>query len=187
MVRETREARVEVEVDLDGEGRYDVSVEPRFLKHMLETLARHSLIDLKVRAAGDLAHHVVEDVALALGEAVDRALGERAGIARFGFSYAPMDEALARAAVDLGGRGYANVKLELRSAQVEDVASSDVAHFLKSLASAARATLHVEVLYGSDDHHKVEAAFKSLALALRMAASLDPRIKGVLSVKEKLS
>ncbi|MEM4700468.1 MAG: imidazoleglycerol-phosphate dehydratase [Candidatus Nezhaarchaeales archaeon] len=186
VVRETKEARVEVEVNLDGEGRCEVSIAPSFLKHLLETLARHSLIDLRLRASGDLVHHVVEEAALALGEAVDRALGDRAGIARFGFSYVPMDEALARAAVDLSGRGYANVRLELRGEVVEDAPSSDLVHFIRSLASAARSTIHVEVLYGADDHHKAEAAFKSLALALRMAASPDPRVRGVPSVKGRL-
>lgn len=186
VVRETRETRVEVGLDLDGEGRFEVEVEPSFLKHMLETLARHSLIDLRLRARGDLPHHVVEDSALTLGEAIDRALGDRAGIARFGFAYAPMDEALARAAVDLSGRGYANVELKLTGTYVEDLASSDATHFLTSLASAARMTLHVEVLYGEDDHHKVEAAFKALALALRGAVALEPRVKGALSVKGRL-
>lgn len=186
VVRETKETRVEVEVDLDGEGRCEASVEPSFLRHMLETLARHSLIDVRVRASGDLGHHVVEDVALALGEAVDRALGDRAGIARFGFAYAPMDEALARAAVDLGGRGYASVRLGLRGERVEDASSSELAHFIRSFASAARAAAHVEVLYGDDDHHKAEAAFKALALALRMAIAQDPRVRGVPSVKGRL-
>ena len=186
VVRETRETRVEVEVDLDGEGGFDVEVEPLFLKHMLETLARHGLLDLKLRARGDLPHHVVEDAALTLGEAIDKALGDRVGIARYGFAYAPMDEALARAVVDLSGRGYADVKLRLRGPRVEDLASSDAAHFFKSLARAARMTLHVEVLYGADDHHKVEAAFKALALALRRAVAVEPRVKGVPSVKERL-
>lgn len=186
LVRETRETRVEVSLDLDGEGRFEVEVEPSFLKHMLETLARHSLIDLKLRASGDLPHHVVEDSALALGEAMDKALGDRVGIARFGFAYAPMDEALARAAVDLSGRGYASVELKLAGMYVEDLASSDAIHFLTSLASAARLTLHVEVLYGEDDHHKVEAAFKALALALRGAVAVEPRVKGALSVKGRL-
>jgi imidazoleglycerol-phosphate dehydratase len=186
LVRETRETKVEVSLDLDGEGRFEVEVEPSFLKHMLETLARHSLIDLKLRASGDLPHHVVEDSALALGEAMDKALGDRVGIARFGFAYAPMDEALARAAVDLSGRGYASVELKLAGMYVEDLASSDAIHFLKSLASAARLTLHVEVLYGEDDHHKVEAAFKALALALRGAVAVEPRVKGALSVKGRL-
>jgi len=171
VVRETKETRVEVEVDLDGEGEFEVEVEPAFLKHMLETLALHGSMSLKLKAQGDLPHHVVEDTALALGEAIDRALGDRAGIARFGFAYAPMDEALARCVVDLSGRGYADVDLGLSGQRVEDLSSSDAAHFFKSLASAARMTLHVKVLYGLNDHHKVEASFKALALALSSAKS----------------
>ncbi|RLF11213.1 MAG: imidazoleglycerol-phosphate dehydratase, partial [Thermoprotei archaeon] len=157
-----------------------------FLKHMLETLSKHSLIDLKVKAQGDLAHHVVEDVALTIGKALDEALGTREGIARFGFAYAPMDDALARAAVDLSGRSFAVVNLKIKSPQVEDLRAEDAAHFLRSFSDAGRLNLHVKVLYGVDDHHKVEAAFKSLALALRQAVSLDQRIKGVASVKGSL-
>ena len=177
---------MEVEVDLDGAGNYEVDVKPSFLKHMLETLSKHSLIDLKVKAQGDLAHHVVEDVALTIGKALDEALGTREGIARFGFAYAPMDDALARAAVDLSGRSFAVVDLKIKSSQVEDLRAEDAAHFLRSFSDAGRLNLHVKVLYGVDDHHKVEAAFKSLALALRQAVSLDQRIKGVASVKGSL-
>lgn len=186
VVRETKETRVEVEVDLDGEGEFEVDVEPRFLKHMLETLALHGSMNLRLKARGDLQHHVVEDVALALGEAVDKALGDRAGIARFGFAYAPMDEALARCVVDLSGRGYADVRLRLSGRSVEDLSSSDAAHFFKSLASAARMTVHVKVLYGLDDHHKLEASFKALALALRSAKSLKHGGGGVPSLKGRL-
>jgi len=175
-----------VEVNLDGEGLFEVSVKPLFLKHMLETLAKHSLIDLRIEAEGDLEHHVVEDVALTLGKAIDEALGAREGITRFGFAYVPMDDALARAVVDLSGRSYAVVDLKLRGPSVEDAKASDLAHFFRSLADAGRLNLHLKVIYGRDDHHKVEACFKALALALRQAVSVDPRVKGAASVKGTL-
>ena len=181
--RKTRETEVHVTLNVYGAGEADVEVEPAFLKHMVETLARHAGFDLTLRARGDLRHHVVEDVAICLGEALSKALGERLGIARFGHAIVPMDEALAYASVDLARRPWVRVELNLSSDMVEDVASSEITHFLETLVKSMEATVHLWVERGVDDHHKVEAAFKALAVALRQAVSkrpgLVPSVKGV--------
>ncbi len=170
--RKTAETEITVDLDLDGAGRSSVSTGLGFLDHMLASLARHSGFDLRVSCSGDLGvddHHTVEDCALALGAAIDRALGDRRGIARFGFAYAPLDEALARVVVDLSGRPCAVVELGLRRERLGDVACENIGHFFRSLATAGRLALHADVLRGENDHHKAEAAFKALALALRSA------------------
>ncbi len=181
--RTTRETDVFAEVVLDGEGRADVKLRPAFLTHMLELLSHHSLMDLTVKAEGDLVHHLVEDVALTLGAAVHQALGERAGIRRFGSALVPLDEALALASVDLARRPFSVADLKLVREMVEDMPREDVAHFLRSLTTAMDACVHIVVLYGENDHHKVEAGVKAFALALRMAMSPDPRRSGVPSSK----
>jgi imidazoleglycerol phosphate dehydratase HisB len=172
--RETAETRVAVALDLDGEGRGAVRTGVGFFDHLLTALARHAGFDLDLACEGDLRvddHHTVEDCALALGTAVDRALGERRGIARFGFAYAPLDEALARAVVDLSGRPFTAVDLGLRRERVGDLSAENVGHAVRSLAVSARATIHLDVLRGDNDHHRAEAAFKALALALRQAVA----------------
>ena len=187
--RDTKETRISVEINLDGTGAYDVRTGVGFFDHMLEQLSRHSLIDMKVRADGDTHidfHHTVEDTALVLGAALDRALGERRGIARFGEAHAPLDEALARVVVDLSGRPHATVALGLVRERLGTLATENATHFLRSLATAARLTLHVDVLRGENDHHKLESAFKALARALRAAATREgfadvPSTKGVLA------
>ena len=183
MRRKTRETEVHVKLNLYGIGEVEVDVEPRFLKHMVETLARHAGFDLYLRARGDLRHHVVEDVAVCLGEALNKALGDRSGINRFGHAIVPMDECLAYASVDLVRRPWVRVDLKLSSEMVEDVAASEITHFLETLVKSMEATVHLWVEYGTDDHHKVEAAFKALAVALRQAVSkrrgLVPSVKGV--------
>jgi imidazoleglycerol-phosphate dehydratase len=187
--RKTNETTVSVELGLDGEGRADVTTGLPFYDHMLGALARHARFDLTVRCAGDLHvddHHTVEDVALALGEALYAAVGDRRGLRRFGDAHAPLDEALARAVVDLSGRPHAEVHLGLRRERLGDVACENLTHALRSLASAGRLTLHVDVLRGENDHHRAEAAFKALALALRAAVARDghdqvPSTKGVLA------
>ncbi|HET6521933.1 MAG TPA: imidazoleglycerol-phosphate dehydratase HisB [Geminicoccaceae bacterium] len=187
--RRTLETDVRVELSLDGEGRAEVATGIGFLDHMLTALARHGRFDLSLTCEGDLQvddHHTAEDCALALGQAFDRALGERRGIARFGHAYAPLDEALARAVVDLSGRPCAVVDLGLTREALGDLACENVPHVFASLAMAARAALHVDVLRGANDHHRAEAAFKALALALRQAvrregpADTVPSTKGVL-------
>jgi imidazoleglycerol-phosphate dehydratase len=181
--RKTTETSIDVEVNLDGEGNAEVNTGVKFLDHMLNSLATHSLIDMKVRAEGDLTHHILEDVAICLGEAVLKALGDTRGIRRFGYAIVPMDCSLAFAAVDLSRRPYVRVDLKLEGKKIEDMPCENITHFIESLATALRANVHVWIQYGSNDHHKVEAAFKALALSLREAVSLDPRRRGVPSSK----
>jgi imidazoleglycerol-phosphate dehydratase len=179
--RETRETRIEAEWVLDGSGRADVRTGIGYLDHMLDSLARHGLFDLRVRADGDLhvdEHHTVEDVAIALGRALAEAVGDARGIRRMGDATVPLDEALALVAVDLSGRGLATLDVPLRGPRVGQLPTELVPHFFQSLAMEARMTLHVHIVRGDNDHHKIEAAFKALAKALDWATSLDPRTGG---------
>ena len=186
--RKTKETEIKVSLDLDGKGLAEVATGIGFLDHMLSTLAKHARLDLTLSCKGDLHiddHHTAEDCALALGAALDEALGPRVGIARFGSAYAPLDEALARAVIDLSGRPYAYVELGLKREAIGGLACENIGHVLRSLATAARATLHVECLRGENDHHRTEAAFKAVALALRQAVAQTgevgvPSTKGVL-------
>jgi len=186
--RTTRETSVRLTLDLDGAGRAEVRTGVGFLDHLLETLARHARFDLNLTCEGDLRvddHHTAEDCALALGSALDRALGERRGVSRFGWALVPMDEALAQAAVDLSGRPYAVVDLGLRREAVGGLSCENIPHVLSSFATAARLTLHVDVRKGENDHHRAEAAFKAVALALRQAVASSgfadiPSTKGTL-------
>ena len=173
--RKTKETHVQVSVSLDGKGSAVNQTGVRFLDHMLDSLATHSLIDLEVKAEGDLQHHIVEDVALALGSALNKALGDRNGIRRFGYSIVPMDDALALAAVDLVRRPFASVQLQIERTMIEDTPREDLDHFLPSLSTTLEATLHVKVLEGGNDHHKVEAAFKAFSIALGNAIAFDTR------------
>jgi imidazoleglycerol-phosphate dehydratase len=176
-----------VALSLDG-GEVSVATALGFLDHMLHALAKHAGFGLDLTCKGDLLvddHHTVEDTALALGSALDQALGERRGIARFGSAYAPLDEALARAVVDLSGRPFAQIDLGLRTPALGTVQSQNLSHFFQSLAMAGRMALHVDVLRGDNDHHRAEAAFKAAALALRHACRFDggteiPSTKGLL-------
>ena len=185
--RKTAEVDILVELDVDGKGKANTETGIKFLNHLLKTLAKHSLFDITVKANGDLKHHISEDVALALGEALQKAVAEKKGIKRFGSSYVPMDDSLARAVVDLGGRAYSCLDLELKQTQIEDLKTEDIEHFFESFTQASKSNLHLKILYGSNDHHKIEAAVKALALALRQAVALEPRIKDqVPSAKEML-
>jgi imidazoleglycerol phosphate dehydratase HisB len=176
--RRTPEVDITVEVNIDGSGQGNVETGIGFLNHMLVSLGKHALFDLKVKAAGELKHHVSEDVALALGKALKDALRRKEGIRRFGSAYVPMDDSLARCVVDLSGRAYSNIDLKLSGSKIEDLNVEDIEHFLASFAQALEFNLHVAVLYGSNDHHKAEAAVKALALALREAVALEPRMRG---------
>ncbi len=177
--RRTRETQIALDLDLDGGGRYDVRTGIRFLDHMLELTARHGVMDLTVQASGDLdvdQHHTVEDVGIALGAAVDQALGSRRGINRAGYFVMPMDETLAVAAIDLSGRTRAVVDLRLRVRRVGDLQAELVTDFFEGFAQGARANAHLKVLYGRSSHHQVEAVFKAFARALRVACSRDRRL-----------
>jgi imidazoleglycerol-phosphate dehydratase len=177
--RRTKETDISVEVTIEGRGRSQPDTGIRFLDHMLDSLATHGLLDLKVKAKGDLTHHTVEDVAITLGRALSQALGDREGVRRFGDAVVPMDDALALAAVDLVKRPYSAVDLGLRRVLLEDAAREDLEHFFGSLAQALESTVHIKVLYGSNDHHKFEAALKGFALSFREAATKDPGRAGI--------
>jgi imidazoleglycerol-phosphate dehydratase len=181
--RKTKETEVSVKVNLDGEGKADTNTGVPFLDHMATSLATHSMIDITAKVKGDLRHHSVEDLAICLGEALSKALGNREGITRFGNAAVPMDCSLAFAAVDLVKRPYFKIDLKLRGKKIEDMPTEDINHFFESLAISLCANVHVFVQYGSNDHHKAEAAIKALALSLRQAIALDPRRKGVPSSK----
>lgn len=179
--RATRETQIEVALCLDGHGRADVHTGIGFLDHMLDSLARHGLFDLEIRATGDLHvddHHTVEDVAITLGQALAQAIGDGRGIRRMGHAIVPLDEALALVALDVSGRGVCEADLPLDGPMVGDLKAQMVAHFFRSLAMEARISLHVQVLKGVNDHHRVEACFKALAKALDWATQIDDRAAG---------
>jgi imidazoleglycerol-phosphate dehydratase len=181
--RKTTETDIALSLTLDGKGRYEVRTGIRFLDHMLELVARHGAFDLKVRATGDLdvdQHHTVEDLGIVLGEAVTQALGNRKGINRAGYFVMPMDETLAVAALDLGGRPYTVVDLKVTTARVGDLQTELVHDFFEGFAISARANVHIKVLYGRSNHHKIEAVFKAFARALRVACSRDKRLARML-------
>jgi imidazoleglycerol-phosphate dehydratase len=174
--RKTLETAIDLTLTLDGQGTADIHTGLGFLDHLLITLARHARLDLRLSCQGDLHiddHHTVEDCGLALGQALRQALGERRGITRFGSALAPLDEALARAVIDLSGRPFATINLDLRREALGNLATENITHFLQSLATASLMTLHVDLLRGKNDHHRAEAAFKATALALRQAVAQD--------------
>ena len=181
--RKTRETEVSVKVNLDAEGKAIVKTGISFLDHLLTSLATHSLIDITANVKGDLHHHSIEDLAICLGEALSKALGTRNGIVRFGNAFAPMDCTLAFSAVDLVKRPYFKINLKLRGKKIEDMPTEDINHFFETLASSLNANIHVFVQYGSNDHHKAEAAIKAFALSLRQAVAFDSRRTGVPSSK----
>ena len=188
--RQTAETSIDVRLVVDGKGRHDVSTGIRFLDHMLQLVARHGGFDLRIAAAGDLdvdQHHTVEDVGIALGEAIFAALGDRRGINRAGYFVMPMDETLGVAAIDLSGRIHAVVDLALKVDRVGDLQAELVQDFFEGFAQGARANVHVKVLYGRSSHHQIEALFKAFARALRVACARDRRLLKVLpSTKELL-
>lgn len=188
ITRKTSETNIECRLDLDGSGRSEVKTGLGFLDHMLTALSKHSRFDLELKAEGDTNiddHHTVEDCAMVLGRALNEALGDRAGIARFGYAYAPLDESLSRAVVDLSGRPWPEIQLGLTRDTIGDVAAENLTHFLRSLAIEGRMALHVDVIRGDNDHHKAESAFKAVAIALRAACEVSgdgvPSTKGSLT------
>lgn len=190
ITRSTNETEITVTVNLDGSGRHEIATGIGFLDHMLAQVALHGILDITLHARGDLhidVHHTLEDCGLALGQALDAALGARTGINRMGAAWVPMDEALAQVVLDLSGRPYAVVHAEWHTTAIGAVPTSLLAHFLESLAVTLRANLHARVAYGRDDHHQAEALFKALGRALLQAVQLEPRRQGVLpSSKGKL-
>ena len=183
VARRTKETQVEVRVGLDGTGVYDVSTGIGFLDHMLEQLSRHSLIDLTVRAEGDLHidyHHTTEDTGIAIGQAVSQALGDRSGIFRFASAMIPMDETLSRVTVDVSGRPYLVWRVEVTRPKLGEMDTELFKEWFQAFAQAAGFTLHVENLYGVNTHHIIESCYKGLAQATRRAVAIDPRVPGVI-------
>ncbi len=186
--RTTKETQIKASINLDASGESSISTGLGFLDHMLDALARHSGFDITLQCTGDLIiddHHSIEDCALVLGTAINEALGDRAGIARFASVYAPLDESLVRVVLDFSGRPFSSVKLGFVREMIGQVATENITHFFESIAITMRATLHVDLIRGQNDHHKAEAAFKALAIALKDATRITrgdavPSTKGVL-------
>ena len=184
--RKTRETDIGLTLNLDGAARYSVSTGIPFIDHMIELLARHAMFDLTLQARGDLEvdyHHLVEDLGLVLGDALTRALGDRKGIARYGFFVLPMDESLSLAAVDLGGRPFLVYEIANRKRRIRDFDLGLIEEFFRAFATQARMNLHISHLYGQEPHHAYESVFKGVARALRMACAPDPRERGIPSSK----
>ena len=181
ITRKTAETDIAVEVDLDGTGAYDISTGIGFLDHMVEQFSRHSLIDVRLKVVGDLhvdQHHTTEDSAIALGQAISRALGDKAGIGRYGMAYSPMDETLARVALDISGRPWLVWKAGFTQPRLGEMDTELFEHWFQSIAQAVGITLHVELLYGQNNHHIIEGIYKGFARAMRQAVELDPRKGG---------
>lgn len=188
-VRNTRETQIQLHLNLDGKGQSSIKTGIPFLNHMLDLLARHSLCDLNIQAKGDLEvdyHHLVEDLGIALGEAVRNALGDKKGISRYGFAILPMDECLVRVALDFSGRPYLIYRVKSTKKRIRDFDIALIREFMQGFSNAAQCNLHIELLYGDEPHHIVEAIFKGLAKAFDMAKMRDPRVRGVPSTKGKL-
>jgi len=180
--RNTKETEIKIKVNLDGTGLFKSKVNEegggvKFILHMLENFSKHSLIDFDLNIKGDLPHHIIEDLAIVLADALNKALGDKKGINRFGWAMIPMDESLARVAIDLGGRPYAKLELGLKLDVVEFLPVSLLNHFLETFTTNFKINLHGLVLYGEDDHHKTEVFFKSFAIAMKQAVSYDERKK----------
>ncbi|MEM6820563.1 MAG: imidazoleglycerol-phosphate dehydratase HisB [Verrucomicrobiota bacterium] len=187
--RTTSETDISLECVVDGAGKSNIKTGVPFFDHMLTLFSKHSLMDLKIDAKGDLEvdqHHTVEDVGLALGQAFKEALGDKAGICRYGYSYVPMDETLARVVVDLSGRTYLELRASLTRRKCGDFPLQLIEEFLRAFANTVGMNLHVEVIYGRDAHHMAESIFKGLAKSLDMACRVDPRVKGLPTTKGKL-
>jgi len=189
LIRKTKETEIAVSLNLDGEGKSKVKTGVGFLDHLLELFSAHSLIDLDLRAKWDLEvdqHHIVEDIGIALGQALKKALGDKQGIRRYGSVYVPMDEALARCIVDLSGRPYLVLSAKLSQRVTKDLDAEMVEEFFRALAVNLGANIHLELLYGRNSHHQLEALFKAFAMAMRTACEKDPRRKGIPSSKGTL-
>lgn len=185
ITRETKETNVSVTINLDGTGKTNINTGIKFLDHLIGSFGKHSMMDLVVKAKSkdDVEHHLIEDTGITIGSAIDKALGNRSGIRRFSFSSVPMDETLAETSLDLVKRQYHKITLLIKRTKIEGIAKEDLEHFFLSLAQNLNCCIHVTVKYGDNDHHKVEAAIKSMAVAIRNAVSNDPKQKGIPSTK----
>jgi len=183
--RETKETSVDVSLNIDGSGKTSVSTGISFLDHLITSFGTHSMMDLTVKAKSKdkIEHHLIDDVAIIIGSSIDKALGKRTGITRFSYASVPMDESLAEASLDLVKRPYSKISLLIKRSKIEGVSKEDIEHFFKSLTQNLSSCIHVTVKYGDNDHHKIEAAIKSLAVALRNASSRDKKQKGIPSTK----
>jgi len=183
--RETKETSVDVSLNIDGSGKTSVSTGISFLDHLITSFGTHAMMDLTVKAKSKdkIEHHLIEDVAITIGLSIDKALGKRTGITRFSYASVPMDEPLAEASLDLVKRPYSKISLLIKRSKIEGVSKEDIEHFFKSLTQNLNVCVHVTVKYGNNDHHKIEAAIKSLAVALRNASLSDKKQKGVPSTK----
>ncbi|MDA0756841.1 MAG: imidazoleglycerol-phosphate dehydratase HisB [Crenarchaeota archaeon] len=185
ITRETKETNVSVTINLDGTGKTNINTGIKFLDHLIGSFGKHSMMDLvvNVKSKDDVEHHLIEDTGITIGSAIDKALGNRSGIRRFSFSSVPMDETLAETSLDLVKRQYHKITLLIKRTKIEGIAKEDLEHFFLSLAQNLNCCIHVTVKYGDNDHHKVEAAIKSMAVAIRNAVSNDPKQKGIPSTK----
>jgi len=183
--RSTKETEVSVSVNLDGVGKTSVKTGISFLDHLITSFGKHSMIDLQVKSKSNdnIEHHLIEDTAITIGSAIDKALGNRSGITRFSFASVPMDESLAEASLDLIKRPYSRLELSIKRSNIEGISKEDIEHFFKSLLQNLNCCIHLTVKYGENDHHKIESAIKSLAVALRTATSKDTKQKGIPSTK----
>ena len=183
--RETRETSIKAAVNLDGVGKISVQTGISFLDHLITSFGKHSMIDLTVKAKSldKIEHHLIEDVAITIGTAIDKALGDRSGITRFSYASVPMDESLAETSIDLVKRPFNKITLLIKRTKIEGISKEDMEHFFASLTQNLSSCIHITVKYGENDHHKVEAAIKSLAVAFRLASSPDKKQKGVPSTK----
>ena len=187
ITRETGETKVKVTLSLDGQGKFTIKTGSKMFDHMLTHVAQHGLFDINITASGWDEHHLAEDVAIALGQALNKALGDKKGIVRMAHAIVPMDEALATVVVDLSGRGYPVLDLQFSNKKIGDMESDIIRHFLETFAAEGKMNLHAQVIYGTNEHHKVEALFKALGRALGSATRIDPRIAGrVPSTKGKI-
>ncbi|QDI89131.1 imidazoleglycerol-phosphate dehydratase [Candidatus Nitrosopumilus sp. SW] len=183
--RETKETDVSVAVNIDGTGKTSVSTGVNFVDHLITAFGKHAMLDLAVKAKSkdNIVHHLIEDTAITIGNAMDKALGNRVGVTRFSYASVPMDESLAEASVDLVKRPFYKLTLSIKRTKIEDVSKEDLEHFFQSLLQNLNSCIHLTVKYGDNDHHKVEAAMKSLAVAFRIACSKDSKQKGIPSTK----
>jgi len=183
--RNTKETSVSVSVNLDGSGKTSIKTGINFLDHLIVSFGKHGMMDLKVDAKSNdgIEHHLIEDTAITIGQTIDKALSSRSGITRFSYASVPMDESLAEASIDLVKRPFWKLTLSIKRNKIEDVSKEDLEHFFQSLLQNLNSCIHLTVKYGDNDHHKVEAAIKSLAVALRNASTLDKKQKGIPSTK----